>query len=82
MVLVGCVNVKAPERISVNDRPRRVDSSHVPPTRSHEEARQLLAEAYERNRYLEEKVARLERENDELEEERDAYRRRSDRDDD
>lgn len=81
-VLPGCVNVKAPERISVNERPARVDSSSVPPTRSHEEARQLLAEAYERNRYLEGKVERLERDKEELKRERDEYKRRAERYDD
>lgn len=77
MVLSGCVSVKAPERINVNDRPARVDSSRVPPTSSHEEARQLLADAYERNRYLEGKVERLERDKDELKRERDDYKRRA-----
>jgi len=75
-LLAGCVSVKAPESISVGDHPRRVDSSHVPPTQSHEEARQLLREAYERNRYLEAKVAELEREKKELKAERDEYKRR------
>jgi hypothetical protein len=76
VLLAGCVSVKAPETISVGDHPRKIDSSRVPPTRSHEEARQLLGEAYERNRYLEAKVAKLEREKDELKEERDEYKRR------
>lgn len=82
MLLAGCVSLKAPERISVNDRPARVDSSRVPETRSHEEARQRLAEAYERNRYLEGKVERLERDKEELKRERDEYKRRADRYDD
>ena len=72
----GCVSVKAPESINVNNRPSRIDSSRVPKTRSHEEARQLLAEAYERNRYLESKVDKLERDKDELKEERDEYKRK------
>ena len=76
VLLAGCVSVKAPESISVGDHPRRIDSSRVPPTQSHEEARRLLGEAYERNRYLEAKVAELEREKEELKEERDEYKRR------
>lgn len=75
-LLAGCVSVKAPETITVGNHPARIDSSSVPPTRSHEEARQLLAAAYERNRYLEAKVAKLERDKEELKEERDEYKRR------
>ncbi|MHC4477467.1 MAG: hypothetical protein ACYTEL_17605 [Planctomycetota bacterium] len=76
ILLAGCVSVKAPERISIGDHPRRIDSTRVPPTQSHEEARQLLAEAYERNRYLEAKVADLERDKQKLKAERDEYKRR------
>lgn len=79
VLLAGCVSVKAPETITVGGHPGKIDSSRVPPTRNHEEARQLLSEAYERNRYLEAKVARLEREKDELKEERDEYKRRYER---
>ena len=75
VLLGGCVSLKAPESISVGDHPRRIDSSRVPPTQSHEEARQRLGEAYERNRYLEAKVADLEREKEELKKERDEYKR-------
>jgi predicted RNase H-like nuclease (RuvC/YqgF family) len=76
VLLAGCVSVKAPESISIGDHPHRIDSSRVPPTQSHEEARQLLGETYERNRYLEAKVAELEREKKELKQERDEYKRR------
>jgi len=72
--VMGCVNVKAPEQIQIGDRPGRLDTSHVPPTRNHAEARQRLAEAYERNRYLEAKVDELERKNDQLEDECDRYK--------
>jgi hypothetical protein len=78
----GCVSVKAPKNITIGDHPNKVDSSHVPPTHSHEEARQLLGEAYERNRYLETKVDRLERDKDELERERDEYKRKYEREKD
>lgn len=61
----GCVSVKAPERIEVNRR-ERVDASQVPPTSSHEEARQRLAEAYAEIRHLRAKVADLEEDKAEL----------------
>ena len=76
VLFAGCINVTAPERITVGSHPRRIDSSRVPPTRSHNEARQRLAEAYARNRYLEAKVANLKRDKEELKEERDDYKRR------
>ena len=58
----GCVSLKAPEEVYIaNYRPQRIDSSQAPPTNSHEEARQKLAEAYERNRFLEDRVQKLER---------------------
>lgn len=69
----GCVSLKAPENVHIANRnePRRVDSRRVPLTSSHEDARQKLAEAYERNRYLEDKVQRLERDKRELKDELD-----------
>jgi TolA-binding protein len=82
VLAAGCVSVKGPEKISIGGHPNKVDSSHVPATRSHEEARRLLGEAYERNRYLESKVAKLEREKDELERERDEYERKYEREKD
>ena len=74
----GCLNVRAPAEVNVDagNRPRRIDSSRVPSTRNHEEARHRLAEAYERNRYLERKVEKLEKKNHKLKEERDEYKRR------
>lgn len=71
----GCVSLKAPEEINVNQSPghARIDTSHIPPTRSHEEARQRLAEAYERINYLEAKVRELRHDKDELKRERDQY---------
>lgn len=74
----GCLSVRGPDEISVNagNRPRRIDSSHVPPTRDHEDARHMLAEAYERNRYLEHKVEKLEKKKRELKAERDEYKRK------
>jgi outer membrane murein-binding lipoprotein Lpp len=76
--LAGCVNVKAPEQINVGSRPgrRSLDTSSVPPTRSHLEARQKLAEAYDRIRYLEAKIDDLEEDKRELKEDRDDYKRK------
>jgi len=74
----GCVSVRGPDEIKVNAgyRPARIDSSHLPPTRNHEEARHRLAEAYERNQYLEHKVEKLEKKNRKLKEQRDEYKRK------
>lgn len=74
----GCVNVHGLEDVSVDagHRPRRIDTSRVPPTHSHEEARRRLAEAYERNRYLEHKVEKLEKDKRELKAERDEYKQK------
>jgi hypothetical protein len=79
--LVGCVNVKAPENIEIGSRRGHdpVDTSQVPENMSKEEARQKLAEAYERIKYLEGKVADLEKDKRELkkdkEELKDKYER-------
>jgi len=61
--LAGCVSVKAPETVSVggSSRPEPVDSSRVPATSSHEEARHELAKAYQNIQYLEKENAKLER---------------------
>jgi outer membrane murein-binding lipoprotein Lpp len=66
-ILSGCVNVKAPEEINVGTgRHQPVDASQVPPTKTHEEARQKLAEAYAEIRHLQSKVADLEKDKKEL----------------
>ena len=54
----GCISVKAPERINIGGSPP-VDSSRVPPTANHEEARRELAKAYQRIQELERENARL-----------------------
>jgi hypothetical protein len=80
---VGCVNVKAPEQVYV-ERHRPVDASQVPPTSSHEEARQRLGEAYGEIRHLQARNNELERDRSklrrELEDCRDG-RKHSDHDD-
>jgi len=79
--LGGCVT--APERIEVSvgegRRPPPVDSSHVPATTSHEEARQELAKAYENIRYLEQENRRLQDKAERYKRERDECRKRLDR---
>jgi hypothetical protein len=71
LLMGGCLNVKAPESISVDTGRRQpVDASQVPPTASHEEARQKLAEAYAEIRRLKDKVADLEKDKRELKAER------------
>ncbi len=79
---VGCVSVKAPEKIVIGDSPgsRPVDTSRVPPTRDHAEARQRLAEAYQRIEYLESRNRKLEQDNQRLRRERDEAEERADRD--
>jgi len=76
--LTGCINVKAPEEINVGSSPGRqpIDTSRLPRTQSHEEARQKLAEAYQRIDYLEDKVRDLDKDKRELKDERDDYKRK------
>jgi len=74
----GCVSVKAPERINYQSHAEVADPSQVPPTESHEHARQKLAEAYSEIRYLRGKVRDLEDDKRELKDERDHYKRRCD----
>ena len=78
VIFSGCLHVSAPDKVSLsaNASPRRVDNRRVPATKSHEEARQKLAEAYGRNRYLERKVEDLEEEARELEKEKEEYKRK------
>lgn len=51
----GCVNVRAPENIQIGSgpHPADVDSSRVPKTRTHDQARAELVKAYQQIRYLE-----------------------------
>jgi len=62
LCLCGCVNVKAPESVDlrVGDS-EPVDSSAIPETHSHEEARAELRRAYGRIQHLERENAALER---------------------
>lgn len=74
--LAGCVNVQAPERIEVGSSPGRepIDTSRVPPTGSHEEARRKIAEAYQRIDYLDRKVRDLKEDKEKYKDERDEYK--------
>lgn len=70
----GCFSVKAPEQINISggsSRPEPVDSRRIPPTSSHEQARQELAKAYQNIQYLE-------RENDKLRHKIDELKRKND----
>lgn len=78
---IGCLEIKAPERINVNsNRPARVDPGRVPHINTVEEGRYELDKAYQNIRYLEDRVAKLERDKDEARRERDDYKDRNKRD--
>jgi outer membrane murein-binding lipoprotein Lpp len=77
----GCLNVTTPREISVNTdvgTREHVDAGSVPPTKTHEEARQKLADAYAEIRSLQSDVAKLERDRKDLKRERDAYKNERD----
>lgn len=70
----GCVSVKAPERITVGSSGSRpVDTSRVPPTRDHADARERLAEAYARIDYLEDELRDCESDKREMKREMERY---------
>ena len=80
--LVGCVSVTAPERITVGggSRAEPVDSSRVPDTNSHEEARAELGKAYRyirdlerQNAHVDRKAKKYKRERDECEDRLEKY---------
>jgi TolA-binding protein len=77
-MVTGCLNVTTPREISVNTdvgTREHVDASSVPPTRTHEEARQKLADAYAEIRSLQSDVTKLERDKKDLKRERDDCRK-------
>jgi hypothetical protein len=74
-VATGCVSLKAPDQVYFDGGRRVADPAEVPPTSSHAEARQKLAEAYGEIRHLRGEVADLEEDKRELKAERDACRR-------
>ena len=65
LVLVsGCLSVQAPRESNIGGNSGRVDSSRVPETASHEEARVELRKSYAYIRKLEDKKAEYKRERD------------------
>lgn len=73
---MGCVNVTPPDvYIKAEGQPHQdLDSSKVPDTRTHEEARQELTKAYSHIRYLERKLARSDEDRERYKRERDDYK--------
>lgn len=82
MLLVGCVSVKAPERINVNGHRSRTGHSNAPSTSNLPQCQEELAQAYDELTYLRDKVSRLERDNDKLDHKLDECEDRLDRYDD
>ncbi|MBU0641193.1 MAG: hypothetical protein KKB50_20235 [Planctomycetes bacterium] len=76
IAMTGCVT--APERIDVRvgNGGERVDSSRVPATASHEEARQELHKAYRYIQQLERRVEDLKEEKAKYKHQRDDYKDR------
>ncbi len=89
LFLPACFNFKSPDEINIGGGGRRqkpVDASQVPKTKSHEDARNKLAKAYEEIRHLDRKVKKLEdskrKAKDERDEWKQKYKRLKDRYDD
>ncbi|MCP4248701.1 MAG: hypothetical protein GY778_16775 [bacterium] len=79
VVTSGCVSVQAPERINIGPGgppPQNVDSSRVPPTTTHEEARAELVKAYDQIRYLEHRNHRLEDKLEDAKKDKEEYKRK------
>jgi hypothetical protein len=75
--LTGCLNVRAPDvQINMRPPPEQIDSSRVPPTATHQEARAELVKAYKHIRYLEQHNARLRDKAADAREKRDEYKRK------
>ncbi len=73
----GCLNVRLPERVEVgNAQPEPVDSSRIPNTSTHAEARAELRKAYENIQYLEHENQRLQEKAAKYKRERDEYKDR------
>ncbi len=84
MVLVtsGCLSARAPENIYIGTGgppPQDVDSSRVPPTTTHEEARAELVKAYDQIRYLEHRNHRLKDKLQDAREDKEEYKRKYER---
>ncbi len=87
-ITAGCLSVRAPENIQIGSGPRSadVDSSTIPQTRTHEQAKAELVKAYQQIRYLEHQNDRckdkLEDARERAEEYEDKYERLEDKYDD
>lgn len=78
LTTVGCVSVKAPERIDIGggSSADRVDSSRVPNPQTMDEARYELRKAYGEIQRLERKVDDLKDDKEKYKRERDQYKDR------
>jgi predicted RNase H-like nuclease (RuvC/YqgF family) len=77
LATLGCVSVKAPERINIGGgRPAPVDTSRIPPITTVEEGREELCKAYQNIEYLERENRHLKDKADEYKHERDKCRKR------
>ena len=75
--LLGCVNIRTPDvQVNMGPPPENLDSSQVPQTATHEEARAELVKAYRHIRYLEQQNARLREKRQDALEDRDEYKRK------
>lgn len=80
-MLTGCLSVQAPDRVDVRvgeQPPEDMDSSRVPATSTHAEARAELEKAYRYIAYLERRSEKLEEKSREYKEERDEYKKERD----
>jgi len=78
LMVAGCVTARAPEKIYIGTgpTPENVDSTRVPATTTHEEARAELVKAYNQIRYLEHRNERLSHKLREARQDRDEYKRK------
>ncbi|MFQ5424483.1 MAG: hypothetical protein ACE5F9_10945 [Phycisphaerae bacterium] len=75
LAATGCVNVKAPDEISIGGGHRNsLDADKVPVTASHKQARRELIKAYEEIRALQSRVRKLEDDRSRYKHERDEYK--------
>ena len=75
----ACVNARAPEHIYIGGSgpaAQDVDSSRVPATRTHEEARAELVKAYDQIRYLEHENDSLRRKYEDAKADKEEYKRK------
>jgi hypothetical protein len=77
LTALGCVSVKAPERIDIGGgHPAPVDTGRIPPITTVEQGREELCKAYQNIEYLERENEHLKHKADEYKHERDQCRKR------